>query len=126
MAKYAGIEFRKNNGNYSREQFITCDIAEETTIQGGANGIWEIDSAGAFDITVADFDKTHFSDYVTPPNKPYVIIKCNLDKTAGTTLILNEDGDTLFTFNLDNSVQPAYCVLTLDTPTHGRFAWKVA
>jgi hypothetical protein len=40
--------------------------------------------------------------------------------------IKDEAGNTLYTFALDYSAQPGYCVLTLDTPTNGYFTWKVA
>lgn len=124
--KYARTEFRKNTGTHSRVHFQVCKLTDATTIQGGVDGVWEVDSAGAFDITVADYDRTHFSEYPTPPNKPYIIIKSNLDKTGGATAVKTEAGVTLYTFALDGSATPQYCVLTLDEPTAGKFEWKLA
>ena len=125
--KYAREEFRKNAGSYAREIFITSKITTTTTIQGGANGVWNISAAaGSYDVTVANFDKTHFSDYVTPPNKPYIIIKCSVDTSANNVAIKNAAGSTLYTFAADYSVNPRYVVLVLSAPTTGSFAWALA
>jgi hypothetical protein len=123
---YARTEFRKNNGGHSRVQFNTYALTEACNVQGGVDGVWEIDSAGAFDVVVEDYDKSHFAEYPTPPNKPYVIFSCDLDKTGGTTLIKDEAGNTLYTFSGDYSVHKGYCVLVLDVPTTGKYTWKLA
>jgi hypothetical protein len=123
---YARTEFRKNNGAYSRVQFNSYDLIEDCNVQGGVDGVWNIASQSAFTVVVEDYDKSHFAEYPTPPNKPYVIFKCDLDKQLGATEIKDEAGNTLFTFNADNSAQTGYCVLVLDVPTHGKYTWKLA
>ena len=124
---YARTEFRKNIGAHSRVQFQTYDITEATTIQGGADGVWDITTvAQAYTVTVNNYDRSHFADYVTPPNKPYIIIKCSADCSVENATIKDEAGNTLFTFAANYSVTPGYVVLTLDSPTTGDFTWKIA
>lgn len=125
--KYARTEFRKNVGAHSRVQFQTGDIVEETTIQGGVDGVWDITTvAAAYDITVADYDRTHFSEYPTPPNKPYIVIKCSADCSVFNVAVKTVAGVTLYTFAADYSVTPRYIVLTVACPTAGTSEWQLA
>lgn len=123
----AGLVFRKDLGAHSRKFFASYDLTSATTIQGGGNGIWNISAAaGAYDVTVADYDSSHHGDYVTPPNKPYIIVKCSADCSANNVTIQKADGVDLYVFAADYSANPRYVVLTLDSPTAGKYVWKLA
>jgi len=125
--KYAGLEFRKDNGAHGRKLLITSDIVEATTISGGVNGVWDITTigAGGYDVLVACYDESRHNDYQNPPIKPTIVIKCSADASANNVTISNSSG-VLYTFAADYSVTPGYIVLALSAPTAGKYVWALA
>ena len=128
MATYhARKVFTTNQGAYDRVQFSTYDLTEESTIDGGVDGVWDCTTAAAaWTLTVNHWDEGLYANYPKFPNKPYIIIKCSCDTSVFNITVNDEAGTTLYTFAANYSVTPIYIVLTLDTAAAGFHTWKLA
>jgi len=128
MATYhARNTFTTNQGAYDRIQFSTYDLTEESTIDGGVDGVWDITTAAAaWTLTVNHWDEGLYANYPKGKNKPYIILKCSADCSGFNVTVDDEAGTTLYTFAANYSVNARYVVLTLDVATNGFHTWKLA
>jgi hypothetical protein len=102
------------------------------TIEGG--GVtWVANSthiAVAPDITVLNYDPSRNGEYNYGGNggdrKPHIIIKGTADFRTYNVKVLDEAGNTLYTFDANNATNPTYCVLRLVTGHRDSVSWELA
>jgi len=105
---------------------ISNDILDRVNLPTGTHeieggGVTWVISETIDVVTVLDYDQSRHGCY-DKKFKPHVIIKNITDCSQDNCLVKNMAGDTLFTFNANNAVTPAYCVLRLTTCR----AWELA
>jgi hypothetical protein len=97
-------------------------IADDATIEGD-DTVWVL-TANDLEVIVRNFTSGRMAEYMG--RRPMLVIKNTADCSVNNSLILDEAGNTLYTFAADNSVTPAYVALRLVDGDRNSVAWELA
>lgn len=86
---------------------------DDNTVEGGAV-MWVLGTAvtAARSLIVQKYDAGRHGEY-DHKRKPHILIKSAVATNVNNVTVEYPSGTTLYTFAADNSVTPAYCILSL-------------